>query len=96
MRPYTLREKMKQKGYLVSEKTIEIWMDRQSDDSGKPTRAKLAAPMEGLPSLTLAGLRKHQAALLRIWHKRGPGTTYTQMKEELEQKLQEIVLLSGV
>ena len=71
-------------------------MKKESDDTGMPTRAKLVRPMEGLPILTLAGLRKHQAALLRIWHKRGPGTTYTQMKEEQEQKLQELVLLSGV
>jgi hypothetical protein len=82
-----IREAMKQKGYLVKPKTIRIWMERQSDDSCKRTRAKLAAPMEGLPILTIAGLRKHQAALLREWHRR-PGITYTQMKEYLEQELQ--------
>ena len=43
--------------------------------------------MEGLPVLTIAGLRKHQAALLREW-KRRPGITYTQLKEYLEQELQ--------
>ena len=79
-----LREAMKQKGYLVSDRSMRSWLDRHH---GHCTRTKLEAPMEGLTRLKIAGLRKYQAARLREWHRR-PGITYTQLKDFLEQTLQ--------
>ena len=43
-----LREAMKSKGFLVSETTMQHWLDRYH---GKCRRALLKAPIDGLPCL---------------------------------------------
>ena len=55
-----LREAIKTKGFLVSEKTMRNWLDRHH---GKCSRALLAAPIEGLPCLNLAELRHYETQL---------------------------------
>ena len=78
-----IREAMKEKGYLVSERTVRNWLDRYH---GKCNRALLEAPIDGLPCVDRRGLQPYEAALLEIWDSR-PRITYMQMKEFLEQKL---------
>ena len=80
---WKLREAMKAKGFLVSERTMRNWLDRYH---GMCQRAIIAAPIKGLPCLDAAALRQHESKLLREWSSR-PAMTYTQLKEWLEQTL---------
>ena len=75
-----LREAIKVKGFLVSDRTMHNWFDRYH---GKCNRGLLAAP-NGLPTLDAAGLRPYEEQLLRHWNT-DPDMTYTQLKEFLEQ-----------
>ena len=76
-----LREGIRTKGFLVSEKTMRNWLDRHN---GKCKRLIIVAPIEGLPCLDVAGLRFYQAQLLERWSC-SPSITYTVLKEWLEQ-----------
>ena len=78
-----LREAIKAKGFLVSERTMRNWLDRYH---GKCSRAPLVAPIEGLPSLDRQGLVQYQADLLQEWNSK-PAMTYTQLKKYLGQHL---------
>ena len=72
---------MKTKRFLVSEKTMSNWLDRRN---GKCQRALLAAPIESLPCLDVAGLRHYEAQLLKICFAE-PSITYTGLKERFER-----------
>ena len=78
-----LREAIKGKGFLVSQQTMRTWLKRHE---GKCRKAIRKAPKEGLPCLDVAGLRGHEAWLLRYWNSE-PSITYTGLKEALEQSL---------
>ena len=78
----TLREAIKAKGFLVSERTMRNWLDRYH---GKCSRALLAAPIEGLHVLDMKGLRLYEGELLKE-AVTDPDKTYTQMKAFLEER----------
>ena len=78
---HKLREAIRAKGFLVSERTMRNWLDRYH---GKCSRALLAAPTEGLPCLDLKGVRCYEAELLDKWST-DPDMTKTQLREFLEQ-----------
>ena len=77
-----LREAIKTKGFLVSERTMRNWLDRYH---GECSRALLPAPIEGLPVLDMKSLRLYEAELLQE-AATDPEKTYTQMKAFLEKK----------
>ena len=74
---------MKTTGFLVTEATMQRWLDRHH---GKCQRAKINAPIEGLPCLDAEGLRRDEVQLLRGWSSR-PAIRYTEVKQWLEQSL---------
>ena len=77
-----LREAMKEKGSLVSLRTMSNWLDHYH---GKSKRTLLAAPIEDLPCLDLEGLRAYESELLSKWND-NLDITYTQLTEFLEQE----------
>ena len=60
-----LREAIKAKGFLVSERTMRNWFERYD---GKCTRARLEAPIDGLPCVDRTGLQAYEAELLQEWN----------------------------
>jgi len=77
-----LREAIKTKGFLVSDRTMRNWLERHHREC---TRAIIAAPKEGLQCLDIAGLRHYEPQLLKICFSE-PRITYDRLKERFEQE----------
>ena len=59
---WDLREAMKKKGFLVSQRTMHTWVNRHN---GKSTRPIIAAPIDELPCLDIAGVRQYERQLFK-------------------------------
>ena len=83
LRWFKLNEAMKTRGFLVEQSALQSWLDRYHR---KCQRAFLKGPIEGLPVVDREGLLPYETQLLEFLDS-NPDTTYTQLKELLEQKL---------